>query len=1180
MKLAPLLLFFPLLYPVHALAARPLAKPQLRADGRYEFRDNGKPTRFRIANDELQRTGSKGERKITISAKDHLRKVQDDAKRLTAFDERVEMVAYQEGKPEIEAHRRIVTSKVAVTLDEGMDPTALGLSAGAKTMRDVFYSPMDYIMEFEDAAEALTAAEALKSIPGVRNCTVLLASKIAPQFIPNDPFWIPSPGAPVYANDIGRDLADLRAVLTPRPVIFFSGTARASQWYLNRDVTLAYTDVFALSKYATYKDAELPPFVEPEADQSYPRYFDQLVDINVIPAWDLTAADGSLIDGTGVRVAVMDDGVQINPIHPDLNSLRIDTKEDYNFLDGNPSLTSDPRADNPTPPFQIGGGPNHGTAVAGLIVARRDNSRGMTGIAPDSTLIAYRIIGAYVSPDRFADAMVWGTTVIPPQVTGTNPFGLRNGNEWRRGEPSFHISNNSWGRDLGPDIYNADPYLRKALAYGVREGRLVDGVPRGVIYVIAAGNQGEKHGDSNMDAITNNIYTIAVGGISDIGRRISYSNVGAAVRVVAPTGGDELAPRIQHPTGTNLIPALPLVVPGNEKARAAGWTLTPDDWDHPNAITRNSQQILSLDVPKSTSGIAGYNPNFNGTSASCPIVSGVIALMLEANPTLGWRDVQEIIMRSAVVVDPMYGEWSYNNISTPMSHKYGAGLVDALHAVQMAKVWRNLGPRFGQEGSFAGTVDFRETKGDVKVVGANRSIPDNSFGNPIKSDVTFQIPSPAAGLRVEHVVVRLKIRHGRRGDLGIALIAPKAGQADAPVESFLFVPHREDANADIGLPDEPDTGGDRDVKPGEYYDFVSVRHWGVGPQNPALDSANTGAGGEWSLKIWDNTSQAKQVLANPTAAKPEDRIAVSVDNPTSASSRVEYVAVIYHGSASESENEAPVIANSAFLGRANNPFEAKMIARTDLTLLPDGATPRAPITDYRVRVIGASTPSTPEMIIAPSTLAEYNVRYPATTPLAERPFLRFDRTTGILTNAPYPDAPPPPPPTVPPTIPIPLLRPLSKGVWQLELRATNIFGVTRRLIPLTVAERLTYPEWRFLFFTAQQLLDPKISGDGADPDFDGLPNKLEYGVGGQPFIPNPTLLPVISVVGNNLIFEYQVDTGAVPPTVLPQVSSDLSPLSSWTTVTWVETRRDGDLSFRRVTVPIVPGTRKFIRLSY
>ncbi len=45
--------------------------------------------------------------------------------------------------------------------------------------------------------------------------------------------------------------------------------------------------------------------------------------------------------------------------------------------------------------------------------------------------------------------------------------------------------------------------------------------------------------------------------------------------------------------------------------------------------------------------IPNYTSRFNGTSAAAPVVSGVIALMLDANPNLTFRDVQEILLRSA-----------------------------------------------------------------------------------------------------------------------------------------------------------------------------------------------------------------------------------------------------------------------------------------------------------------------------------------------------------------------------------------------------------------------------------------------------------------------------------------------------------------------------------------------------
>ena len=55
-----------------------------------------------------------------------------------------------------------------------------------------------------------------------------------------------------------------------------------------------------------------------------------------------------------------------------------------------------------------------------------------------------------------------------------------------------------------------------------------------------------------------------------------------------------------------------------------------------------------------------FTSRFNGTSASAAMVSGVVALMLEANPNLNWRDVQEILVRSARQNDPTNESWQVN----------------------------------------------------------------------------------------------------------------------------------------------------------------------------------------------------------------------------------------------------------------------------------------------------------------------------------------------------------------------------------------------------------------------------------------------------------------------------------------------------------------------------------------
>jgi Ca2+-binding RTX toxin-like protein/subtilisin-like proprotein convertase family protein len=103
-----------------------------------------------------------------------------------------------------------------------------------------------------------------------------------------------------------------------------------------------------------------------------------------------------------------------------------------------------------------------------------------------------------------------------------------------------------------------------------------------------------------------------------------------------------------------------------------------------------------------------YAPAFDGTAAAGAQISGVVALMLEANPDLGWRDVQDILAYSARHVGSNVGStaanfeegtqtngasWFFNAATNwnggglHFSNDYGFGLVDAKAAVRLAETW-------------------------------------------------------------------------------------------------------------------------------------------------------------------------------------------------------------------------------------------------------------------------------------------------------------------------------------------------------------------------------------------------------------------------------------------------------------------------------------------------------------
>jgi hypothetical protein len=97
-----------------------------------------------------------------------------------------------------------------------------------------------------------------------------------------------------------------------------------------------------------------------------------------------------------------------------------------------------------------------------------------------------------------------------------------------------------------------------------------------------------------------------------------------------------------------------------------------------------------------------YTGTFNGTSAAAPTVSGVIALMLQANPTLTWRDVKHILAITARKVSPLQASianttyfspssiileqgWFTNAANFSFHNYFGFGLIDATAAVNAAK---------------------------------------------------------------------------------------------------------------------------------------------------------------------------------------------------------------------------------------------------------------------------------------------------------------------------------------------------------------------------------------------------------------------------------------------------------------------------------------------------------------
>ncbi|WP_419553140.1 S8 family serine peptidase [Candidatus Poriferisodalis sp.] len=206
-------------------------------------------------------------------------------------------------------------------------------------------------------------------------------------------------------------------------------------------------------------------------------------DINLGTVWNTHK-------GTGINVAVVDQGLDY--FHEDLET-NVDRAKNHSYR----------RVDD-----VFGERSSHGTAVAGLIAAR-DNSIGMRGVAPRATIYAYDLLSAFSSFNAARAAS--------------------------QGRVTTSISNNSWGPTEGPRASRAGRLWERAIDAGVTEGS----GGNGVVYVWSAGN-GDDDGDwASLDEVANYYGVTAVCAVDNDGKRSDYSEQGPNLWVCAPSDSTE-----------------------------------------------------------------------------------------------------------------------------------------------------------------------------------------------------------------------------------------------------------------------------------------------------------------------------------------------------------------------------------------------------------------------------------------------------------------------------------------------------------------------------------------------------------------------------------------------------------------------------------------------------------------
>lgn len=421
--------------------------------------------------------------------------------------------------------------------------------------------------------------------------------------------------------------------------------------------------------------------------------------ISVEGAWDVTRGVRSVV------VAIVDDSFDLN--HPDFQGKgKIVAPRD---LRNNGFL-----------PIPGEGETSHGTACAGIAIAE-ENGQGIVGVAPGCALMPIRSTG-FLDDQSVEDMFDWAIN------------------------QGASVISCSWG--AAAVYYPLSLRQRAAITRAATTGR--DG--KGCVVVFAAGNANRPingvvyeqnwprnllQGNTNWlngFAVHPDVMTIAAS--TSLNRKAAYSNWGTNITVCAPSNN----------------------APPGFSFQGRGFMNT-----QPNITTTlDGRGILTTDQV----GAAGYDPgdftnNFGGTSSATPIVAGVAALVLSANPNLTAQQVKLILEETADKIvdshpDPQLGIQAGTYDTNGHSQWFGYGKVNAAKAVAAAVKIRTSSLPLNLH--ITGE-NFREV-----------SIPDH---NPqgIKSAIAI-----TESQTIKDIQVTVNITHDFLGDLEIYLIAPNDRQ--------------------------------------------------------------------------------------------------------------------------------------------------------------------------------------------------------------------------------------------------------------------------------------------------------------------------------------------------------------------------------------------------------------------
>lgn len=330
------------------------------------------------------------------------------------------------------------------------------------------------------AVRAETAAE-----KAARDVLVCLRTPVSIDFKSSLPFSSDIRSLRVVASEATTSLAVLEAASPAK--------AQAIALALQNRTDIAWAELRPIREVdARYEPrSESTPLDGPPNDPFYSMqwYLDR---IEAPAAWDIVAPNGEVV------IAVLDDGVHFG--HPDLAPARWENAAEVNGL---PSVDDDQNGyvddlygydfidqDGDPTPNPVGGENSHGTHVAGIAAAARNNFLGIAGVAGGAKIMGVRVGQNGSIPYGFEGFL----------------YAVRNG---------ARIINCSWG---GTSESSSESQIVQAA------------LDAGCIVIVSAGNNGNS--TRRYPAAIDGVVSVAATNAED--QRADFSNFGSWVKLAAP----------------------------------------------------------------------------------------------------------------------------------------------------------------------------------------------------------------------------------------------------------------------------------------------------------------------------------------------------------------------------------------------------------------------------------------------------------------------------------------------------------------------------------------------------------------------------------------------------------------------------------------------------------------------